>query len=176
MDNASCVIVGVEATAARLSQETVAAQTMLTRFAARHGGKPQSLAADTTYGNGEFLHWLGERDIASYMRTRDDVTAKTAPSTARNSSPTNRKPTAIAARRGRSQLWRAHVGRPGPSVYRDAQALRGLSAEAAVYRRSLPPTGDSCARSSAAAGARVAATPAYEQAQRQRKKVETVRE
>ena len=34
VDNASCVIVGVQATAARMSQETVAAQDMLTRFAA----------------------------------------------------------------------------------------------------------------------------------------------
>src|SRR5262245_49254189 len=33
VDNPSCVIVGVQATAARLSQETVAAQDMLTRFA-----------------------------------------------------------------------------------------------------------------------------------------------
>ena len=34
VDNDSCVIVGVQATAARMSQETVAAQDMLTRFAA----------------------------------------------------------------------------------------------------------------------------------------------
>src|SRR6202035_2777691 len=33
VDNHSCVIVGVQATAARMSQETVAAQNMLTRFA-----------------------------------------------------------------------------------------------------------------------------------------------
>ena len=34
VDNHSCVIVGVQATAARMSQETVAAQDMLTRFTA----------------------------------------------------------------------------------------------------------------------------------------------
>ena len=33
VDNDTCVIVGVQATAARMSQETVAAQDMLTRFA-----------------------------------------------------------------------------------------------------------------------------------------------
>jgi hypothetical protein len=33
VDNASCVIVGVQGTAARMSQETVAAQEMITRFA-----------------------------------------------------------------------------------------------------------------------------------------------
>jgi transposase len=37
VDNQSCVIVGVQATAARMSQETVAAQDMLTRFTAWQG-------------------------------------------------------------------------------------------------------------------------------------------
>ena len=55
VDNASCVIVGVQATAARMSQETVAAQDMLTRFTQWQGREPESVAADTTYGNGEFL-------------------------------------------------------------------------------------------------------------------------
>src|SRR4029077_7355023 len=53
-DNHSCVIVGVQATAARMSQETVAAQDMLARFAQWQGRTPESVAADTTYGNGEF--------------------------------------------------------------------------------------------------------------------------
>src|SRR2546425_2433563 len=65
VDNESCVIVGVEATAARMSQETVAAQDMLTRFTQRYGYLPQTLAADTTYGNGELLQWLDERGIAA---------------------------------------------------------------------------------------------------------------
>lgn len=55
VDNRSCVIVGVQATAARMSQETVAAQDMLTRFTQWQGREPVSVAADTTYGNGEFL-------------------------------------------------------------------------------------------------------------------------
>jgi len=55
------VIVGVQATAARMSQETVAAQDMLTRFTAWQGRAPESVAADTTYGNGEFLQWLADR-------------------------------------------------------------------------------------------------------------------
>jgi len=57
IDNDSCVIVGVQATAARMSQETVAAQDMLTRFTQWQGREPEAVAADTTYGNGEFLHW-----------------------------------------------------------------------------------------------------------------------
>src|SRR5437667_8962861 len=76
VDNHSCVIVGVQATAARMSQETVAAQGMLARFAAWQGRAPDSVAADTTYGNGEFLQWLADRSITPYMRTRDSIHRK----------------------------------------------------------------------------------------------------
>src|SRR5205823_13839689 len=69
----------VQATAARMSQETVAAQDMIARFAQWQGRTPVSVAADTTYGNGEFLQWLLERDITPYMRTRDSVHRKKSP-------------------------------------------------------------------------------------------------
>ena len=71
------MIVGVQATAARMSQETVAAQDMLTRFAHWQGREPESVAADTTYGNGEFLRWLAEREIPPYMQdSRDEYPQK----------------------------------------------------------------------------------------------------
>ena len=76
VDNDSCVIVGVQATAARMSQETVAAQDMLTRFTQWRGRAPESVAADTTYGNGEFLHWSADRSITPYMRTQDSIHRK----------------------------------------------------------------------------------------------------
>jgi transposase len=76
VDNSSCVIVGVQATGARMSQETVAAQDMLTRFAQWQGREPASLAADTSYGNGELLHWLQERDITPYMRVKENARRK----------------------------------------------------------------------------------------------------
>jgi len=79
VDNHSCVIVGVRATAARMSQETVAAQDMLTRFTQWQGREPESVAADTTYGNGVFLQWLADRSITPYMRTRDSVHRKNSP-------------------------------------------------------------------------------------------------
>ena len=79
VDNHSCVIVGVQATAARMSQETVAAQDMLTRFAQWQGREPESVAADTTYGNGEFLQWLADRSITPYTRTRDSIHRKRSP-------------------------------------------------------------------------------------------------
>ena len=76
VDNHSCVIVGVQATAARMSQETVAAQEMLSRFAQWQGREPESVVADATYGNGEFLQWLLDRGITPYMRTRDSALRK----------------------------------------------------------------------------------------------------
>jgi hypothetical protein len=79
VDNHSCVIVGVQATAARMSQETVAAQDMLARFARWQGRDPESVVADATYGNGEFLQWLMERGITPYMRTRDSALRKNNP-------------------------------------------------------------------------------------------------
>jgi transposase len=79
VDNQSCVIVGVQATAARMSQETVAAQDMIARFAEWQGREPASVAADATYGNGEFLQWLTERGITPYMRTRDSALRKNSP-------------------------------------------------------------------------------------------------
>jgi transposase len=79
VDNHSCIIVGVQATAARMSQETVAAQDMITRFAHWQGREAESVTADTTYGNGEFLQWLANRNITPYMRTRDSVHRKNSP-------------------------------------------------------------------------------------------------
>jgi hypothetical protein len=79
VDNRSCVIVGVQATAARMSQETVAAQDMIARFAEWQGRAPESVVADATYGNGEFLQWLMERGITPYIRTRDNALRKNNP-------------------------------------------------------------------------------------------------
>ena len=76
VDNASCVIVGVQATAARLSQESAAARDMIEDYRQRHGRLPQSLAADNTYGNGELLHWLDERGITPYIRVKESPTPK----------------------------------------------------------------------------------------------------
>jgi DDE family transposase len=71
VDNHSCVIVDVEATAARLSQESVAARDMITRFTERRGRPPQTVAADTTYGNGEMLDWLEQHSITGHIRVKE---------------------------------------------------------------------------------------------------------
>jgi transposase len=77
VDNASCVIVGVQATPARLRHESVAARDMIERYRERYGYLPQTLAADTTYGNGEMLQWLDERGIEAYIRVKENPNGPT---------------------------------------------------------------------------------------------------
>jgi transposase len=71
IDNESCVIVGVQATAARLSQESAAARDMIDRYCERYGRRPKGVAADNIYGNGEMLQWLDERGITPYIRVKE---------------------------------------------------------------------------------------------------------
>jgi len=71
IDNASNVILDVEATPARFSQEVAAARTMIERAEATFSIEPQSLGADKAYGSGEFLAWLLDRDIAPHIRVID---------------------------------------------------------------------------------------------------------
>src|SRR5690349_21275991 len=54
-----------------MTQETVSAQDIFTRFTQWQGREPESVAADTTYGNGEFLQWLAGR---STLLTCEPVT------------------------------------------------------------------------------------------------------
>jgi transposase InsO family protein len=67
VDNHSCIIVGVQATGARLSEESRAAEEMIARFTRWQGKNPHSIAADASYGNGELLQWLMDRQITPYM-------------------------------------------------------------------------------------------------------------
>jgi hypothetical protein len=50
---------------------------MITRSAERRGRFPQSVAADTTYGNGELLAWFEERNITPYIRVKESPAPKT---------------------------------------------------------------------------------------------------
>jgi len=58
IDTDHAVIVDVEATPARLSQEIIATKTMLERVEEAHHLRPERLAADKAYGTGPFLGWL----------------------------------------------------------------------------------------------------------------------
>jgi hypothetical protein len=70
IDNGSCVVLAVEATDARPSQEIASARKMLTNCANKFGLAPKTLAADTGYGQAEFLTWLETQGIVSYIPLR----------------------------------------------------------------------------------------------------------
>lgn len=86
IDNESCIVIGVEATPARFSQETAAAKEMITAAKARFGLQPESLGADKGYGSAEFIDWLWNQGVAPHIPlidrrkqtkgtfTRDDFT------------------------------------------------------------------------------------------------------
>ena len=138
VDNDSCVIVGVQATAARMSQETVAAQDMLTRFAQRQGREPSSIAADATYGNGEFLQWLLDCGITPYMRTPETALyERTTPAMARNDLRTGRRATAIVARPRATELCRPERSQSCPCLYRQRQALWGVLTKSTMHERTI---------------------------------------
>src|SRR6266576_217693 len=73
IDNHSCIVVGVQATGARLSEESRSAEDMIARCAQWQGRKPQSIAADASDGNDEFWQLLMKRESTPYMPTRDAV-------------------------------------------------------------------------------------------------------
>src|SRR6202790_1456511 len=175
IDNQSCVIVGVQATAARMSQETVAAQDMLTRFAEWQGRAPESVGADTTYGNGQFLQWLADRNITPYMRTRDSIHRKNSPFygperfTYQPESNSYRCPAGQQLNYGGRNLRNrtyAYIGtrkRCGGCALK-AQCTSGVFRFLAIHM-------DEPARQRAR---ELANTPEFTQAQRQRKKVEAL--
>jgi transposase len=175
VDNASCVIVGVQGTAARMSQETVAAQAMITRFAQWQGREPASVVADATYGNGEFLQWLWDRGITPWMRTRDSALRKKSPFygperftylPASNSylCPAGEQLNYV----GLNVRNRAHAyigsGKRCGACSQKAQCTSGRYKYLAIHMHEA-------ARQRAR---ELAATPAFAQAQRQRKKVEAL--
>ncbi|MGI4827090.1 MAG: transposase [Janthinobacterium lividum] len=71
IDIEHAVIVDVEATPARLSQEIVATKAMLGRVDQRHALKPAKLTADKAYGTGPFLGWLSQRSIVPHIPVLD---------------------------------------------------------------------------------------------------------
>src|SRR3982751_756494 len=71
IDTQHAVIVGVEATPARPSQEVVAARSLLDRVQERQGLQPQRLAADKLYGSGAFLSWLLQRQVEPHIPVID---------------------------------------------------------------------------------------------------------
>ena len=65
------IIVDVEGTPARLSQEVVSAKEMLDRSRTRHDFRPDRVAADGSYGTGPFLASLLKRKVTPHVPVLD---------------------------------------------------------------------------------------------------------
>ena len=174
IDNKSGVIVGVQATAARLSQESVAAREMITRSAERRGRFPQSVAADTTYGNGELLAWLEERNITPYIHVKESPAPQTNlygiekflydPETNSYQCPAGKRLTYLGVNpRNRNHIYRATLKRCRECVHK-SQCTSGHYRQIAIHVHEA-------ARQRARERA---AIPAFAAAQRKRRKVEAL--
>lgn len=71
IDMERAIVVDVEASPARWTQEVGTTRTMIRRTAERLGLHPQRLAADAAYGSGGLLAWLVERGIALHVPVLD---------------------------------------------------------------------------------------------------------
>ena len=174
VDNQSCVILGVQATTARLSQESAAAREMITRSAERRGRFPQSIAADTTYGNGELLAWFEERDITPYIRVKESPAPKTNlygiekflydPETNSYQCPAGKRLTYLGVNpRNRNHIYRATPKRCRECAHK-SQCTTGHYRQITIH-----------VHEAARQRARERATvPAFVAAQRQRRKVEAL--
>jgi transposase len=78
IDLAHAIVVDVEPTPARSSDEVASTKTMLVRTERCFGLKPKRLAADTAYGTAKFLDWLIGARIAPHTRSGTKATEKTA--------------------------------------------------------------------------------------------------
>lgn len=174
IDNGSGVIVGVQATAARLSQESAAAREMITRSAERRGRFPQSVAADTAYGNGELLAWFEERGITPYIRVKESPAPQTNlygiekflydPETNSYQCPAGKRLTYLGVNpRNRNHIYRATRKRCRECAHK-SQCTTGHYRQIAIH-----------VHEAARQRARERTTvPAFAAAQRQRRKVEAL--
>ena len=153
VDNHSCIVVGVQATGARLSEESRAAEDMIVRFAQWQGRKPESIAADASYGNGEFLQWLMDREITPYMPTRDAVGRTRSPFYGPECFTYLPDSNSYICPAGQ-QLNYGGRNEGYVRLYRNAQEVRSVPTEIPVYDWTVPVSCDPHERSRSATSAR----------------------
>ncbi len=172
IDNAHGVIVGVEATAARFSEEVRAARVMLERTERTFGLRPASLGADKAYGSGAFLAWLQARGIAPHIPVIDRR-GQTRGRFSRDRFRYDSEADAYICPEGATL---SHVGidaRSQADVYRASPArCRGCPQKAACTRGPCRKLSVSWHEPARQAVRELAKTEAYQRSRRQRYKVE----
>ena len=138
VDNDICVIVGVQATAARLSQETVAAQDMLTRFARRQGREPSSIRSRCDIRQwGVSAMVVGSRHHALHAHARQCSAQEQPwlwPGAIYLSA--GKQPLSLSGRRA-TELRRLERPQSCPRLYRQRQALWGVLTKGAMHQRTI---------------------------------------
>ncbi len=135
--------------------------------------KPESIAADASYGNGEFAQLLTDREITPYMPTRDAV--------GRTRSLLYGPESFTLLPRGEQQLHlpcrpaaelqRTQRGESHLRLHRNPQEVRPVRTEIPVHDRTVPVSCNPHERSSSGSerGRPPQTTPEFGQAQRQAK-------
>ena len=138
VDNESCVIVGVQATAARMSQETVAAEDMLTRFAewqgrvARVGGRRYDL-----WERGVPAVVGGSRHHSLHADPRQHPQKEESILRSRAFHLRTRTQSLYLSRWPDSQLRRPQPAESHLCLHRDAQTMRRVCAQSAMHQWSV---------------------------------------
>jgi transposase len=172
VDTAHAVILDVEATPARLSQEIVAAKRMLQRTRDRLGLKPRCLAADGSYGTGPFLSWLVERGVEPHVPVLERK-HQTEGKLTRDAFTFDRKRNLFVCPTGRELTYRGAHYAARVHTYRskasDCAACPGRQGCTSGRVRTIVRLFDEDARDHVR---RLRDTPAYARSCRERKKVE----
>jgi len=173
IDNANAVIVDVEATPARISKEVASTRIMIDRTAARFGLKPKHIVGDKAYGTGQMLGWLVDRGIDPHI-TVWDKSARDDGTFSRSDFRYLADEDAYVCPTGKRLKSTGTIAEGKTKFYRarkrdcDACPLKPQCTPKTPMRR-VPRDLDQDARDYAQ---RLAATPAFEVSQRERKKVE----
>src|ERR1700740_2849296 len=147
---------------------------MITRSAESRGRFPQSVAADTTYGNGELLAWFEERNITPFIRVKESPAPKTnlywsekftyAPETNSYQCPEGKQLTYLGVNpRNRNHIYRATRKRCRECSHK-SQCTTGHYRQLAIHIH----------EPSRQRARERATVPAFAAAQRQRRKVEAL--
>ena len=155
IDNHSCIVVGVQATGARLSEESRAAEDMIARFAQWQGRNPQSIAADASYGNGAvFAVADGPRDYAVHAHQGCCGSDEESLLWSGVLYLLTGKQQLHLPGRPATELRRTQRGKPHVRLHRNAQEVRSVPTEIPVHDRAIPLSCHPHERSRSAASAR----------------------
>ncbi len=155
VDNHSCIVVGVQATGARLSEESRAAEDMNARFAQWRGSNPQSIAADASYGNGQFFAVVdGSGDYAVHAHQGCRGTDKKSLLWPGVLYLLTGKQQLHLPCRPAAELRRTQREKPNVRLHRNAQEVWSMPTEIPMYDRTVPVSCNPHERNSAAASTR----------------------